>query len=67
MTTYDNEDVQSNPYMSSKKAQMTGAWYDSFARSGQLQWLVFLGPKLLARVENEAQAKNVVEAISRVT
>ena len=53
-------DAANNPYLSSKKANLTGPWYDSFAKSGELAWLVFWGPQLLAEVKNEQQAKNIM-------
>jgi hypothetical protein len=49
--------------MASKKANLTDPWYDCFARSGKICWLVFLGCQLLAEVKNEQQAINVVNAI----
>lgn len=57
--------LKNNPYMSSKKAKVKGPWWDTFAKSGQLAYLVFDGSNLLAKVENEQQAKNVVWAIKR--
>ena len=58
----DFDGFESNPYLASPKAD-TDAWYDSFAKGGRVVWLVFDGPRLLAQVQNAAQASNVVHAI----
>jgi hypothetical protein len=49
-----------DPYLASPKAT-EGLWYDSFVKSGRFCWLVFNGSRLLAEVQNERQAKNIVE------
>ena len=49
-----------DPYLASPKAT-EGLWYDSFMKSARIRWLVFNGSKLLAEVQNERQAKNIVE------
>lgn len=49
-----------NPYLSSPHFRPYGVWADSFARHGEVAWCVFQGTNLLARVENQRQAENIV-------
>ena len=53
--------MNNDPYGASYKFRENGPWYDSFARKGEIAWIVFWGNDLLARVENETQARNLVE------
>ena len=57
--------MSDNPYLASRKFNPNCVWYDSFAKDGKIAWLVFDQTKLLARVKNEQQAKNILEAIKR--
>jgi len=58
---YDPNLARDNPYNSSRKYKPEGFWYDSFAKSGEIVWLVFAGDRLLAEVKNEQQCKNLLE------
>jgi hypothetical protein len=54
------QDIKSNPYLSSKKAKIDGPWFDSFAKSGQIVWIIHWGNEYLAEVKNEQQAINIL-------
>ena len=57
------EERRGNPYLSSKRAS-TGPWYDSFAKNGEVVWLVFHGSELLAQVRNQQQCENLMKWLS---
>ena len=48
-----------DPYLSSRHYNPDGLWYDSFAKSGEIVWLVFFGEQFLAQVKNEQQCQNI--------
>lgn len=50
-----------SPYLSSRKFKPDRPWYDSFAKGGKIVWIVHVGARMICEVQNEQQAKNVVE------
>lgn len=54
-----------NSYLASKKFKPDDYWYDSFAKSGNIVWIVFYGDQLLAEVKNHQQCLNLMEHMNR--
>lgn len=53
------------PYSSSVNFREDDYWYDGFMRNGANVYHVFYGGTLLARVENEQQARNLLNHLPR--
>jgi hypothetical protein len=55
--------MNANPYAASKNYHPTSYWADSFAKREKIVYLLFKGDRLLARVKNAQQTRNLLDEL----